>query len=155
MATTMAATAASTALPPDRAICKPARTDAEDGAAMAQVMSQFCRAAAYLLGMGDLQCPARIYVAAALAARDNGERLRHERIAAVYEMVRPVDAVRDTLEEIADRHRGEAVLVVGETDLVSGALRGLVAGWPARAWSDADEVLALEADADGWRVVGP
>lgn len=105
--------------------------------------------------MGDLQCPARIYLVETVAARDVGERLTHERLAAVYEVAEPVDAVRASLQDIADRHRGEAVLVVGEAGVVSDALRGLVAGWRARALSTPDAVLALEADADGWRLVVP
>ncbi len=103
--------------------------------------------------MGDLQCPARIYVAGPWAAGGAGDRLRHERIAGVYQVAEPVEQARALLEDLADRHRGEAVLVVGDTALVSGALRGLVAGWSAQGWSDANAVVAMEADADGWRLV--
>ena len=53
--------------------------------------------------MSDLQCPARIL----LARERPPDGLAVERLAATYDA--PVD-----LEDLADRHRGEAVLVVGE-----------------------------------------
>jgi hypothetical protein len=121
---------------------------------MAQVMGQYCRAAAYLLGMGDLQCPARVYVADAVAADLARGWLSHERIAGIHRLDGTTQQVRAQLEDIADRHRGEAVLVVGEPDVVSAALRGWVAGWRADATWAPDALVALEADADGWRLVG-
>ena len=69
--------------------------------------------------MSDLQCPARF-----LLARGP---VPGERVAATYDA--PVD-----LDELADRHRGETVLVLGEHGY------------------DADVVL-LEIDADGRRTV--
>ena len=71
--------------------------------------------------MGDLHCPARILLARTRDAVPQGERF-----AASYDA--PVD-----LEELADLHRGEAVLVVGEHGY------------------DAD-VVRCEVDADGVRL---
>lgn len=75
--------------------------------------------------MSDLQCPARI-----LLARTRDAVPRGERLAATYAV--PVD-----LEDLADRHRGETVAVVGEH------------GYPA-------DLVLLEVNADGTRVTpGP
>ena len=75
--------------------------------------------------MSDLQCPARILLVRTPPTNDL--LLAGESLAATYEA--PVD-----LEELADRHRGEAVLVVGEHDLGSAP------------------VVLVELDADGRRV---
>ena len=72
--------------------------------------------------MSDLQCPARIL----LARERSVGALSGERLVATYDA--PVD-----LDELADRHRGETVLVVGEHGYGPG------------------DVL-LEMDADGRRV---
>lgn len=60
--------------------------------------------------MTDLQCPARILLVRTRPDRSLASHLRAERVVAEYDG--PVD-----LGELADRHRGEAVLVVGEHDL--------------------------------------
>jgi hypothetical protein len=73
----------------------------------------------------DLQCPARILLVRTMPTDDR--LLAGESLAATYRA--PVD-----LEELADRHRGEAVLVVGEHDLGSAPL------------------VLVEVDADGRRV---
>ena len=75
--------------------------------------------------MTDLQCPARILLVRTMPTDDG--LLAGESLAATYQA--PVD-----LEELADRHRGEAVLVVGEHDLGSAP------------------VVLVEVDADGRRV---
>ena len=72
--------------------------------------------------MSDLQCPARILLVRERPAVGPGG----VRAAAEYDA--PVD-----LAELADRHRGETVLVVGEHPHGPG------------------DVL-VEIDADGWRV---
>lgn len=76
--------------------------------------------------MSDLQCPARIF----LAREGDVDRLAAvtapERIAATYDA--PVD-----LEDLADRYRGEAVVVLGEHGYGDG-------------------VVLLEIDGDGTRV---
>ncbi|HEX6149631.1 hypothetical protein [Nocardioides sp.] len=81
--------------------------------------------------MSDLQCAARFVLVRALPPGGAEGRLpgplAGERLAATYDA--PVD-----LDELADRHRGEAVLVVGEHDF-----------GPAR-------VVLVEVDADGRRV---
>jgi hypothetical protein len=74
--------------------------------------------------VSDLQCPARILLVRTPA---DSRLLAGERVAATYQA--PVD-----LAELADRHRGEAVLVVGEHEL-----------GPA-------PVVLVELDADGRRV---
>lgn len=73
--------------------------------------------------MSDLQCAARL-----LLVREHPEGgVPGERVAATY--AAPVD-----LDDLADRHRGETVLVVGEHDF-----------GPAAA-------VLVEIDADGRRV---
>jgi len=76
--------------------------------------------------VSDLQCPARILLVRSRPDRSLAARLEAERVVATYEA--PVD-----LDEVADRHRGEAVLVVGE-----------------HGCGDATVVL-VELDADGRR----
>ncbi len=76
--------------------------------------------------MSDLHCPARILLVREHAHVDS-IRAR-EQVAATY--AGPAD-----LAELADRHRGEAVLVVGE-----------------HGYGDAAVVL-VEIDADGLRAV--
>ena len=81
--------------------------------------------------MSDLQCAARFVLVRARPGSDAELQLpgpvAAERLAATYEG--PVD-----LDELADRHRGEAVLVVGEHEY-----------GPA-------PVVLVEVDADGRRV---
>ena len=81
--------------------------------------------------MSDLQCAARFVLVRARPAPGSELRLpgplAAERLAATYDA--PVD-----LDELADRHRGEAVLVVGEHEF-----------GPA-------PVVLVEVDADGRRV---
>lgn len=81
--------------------------------------------------MSDLQCAARFVLVRALPADGLSGRLpgpvAEERLAATYDA--PVD-----LDELADRHRGEAVLVVGEHGF-----------GPA-------SVVLVEVDSDGRRV---
>ena len=76
--------------------------------------------------MSDLQCPARILLVRDRPDRALGVRLGSERVVAEYDG--PVDLV-----ELADRHRGEAVLVVGEHEHGDAA------------------VVLVEIDADGLR----
>lgn len=76
--------------------------------------------------MSDLQCAARLLLVRGQPHGPLARRLADERIVAEY--VAPVD-----LDELADRHRGEAVLVVGDHDLGPG------------------DVLLVEIDADGRR----
>jgi broad specificity phosphatase PhoE len=61
---------------------------------------------------------------------------------------------RDQLEEIADLHRGETVLVVGHQTALGFVVPQLVRG-PGLAWARAHELantesVELENDADGW-----
>ena len=60
-----------------------------------------------------------------------------------------VDRVSSVLAGIADRYRGEAVLVVGHQAALGLALAGLLPGAPA-VGLDPGQVVALEHDADGW-----
>jgi hypothetical protein len=81
--------------------------------------------------VSDLQCAARFVLVR--ARPEPGSQLRlpgplaTERLAATYDA--PVD-----LDELADRHRGEAVLVIGEHEFGSAP------------------VVLVEMDADGRRV---
>jgi broad specificity phosphatase PhoE len=105
-------------------------------------------------------------------ARDLGERLRSERIARVWcsplsravqtaELaagVLGVDVVvhEGSLDEVADAHPGEAVLVVSHGGAILASAPGLT-GRPRLSSYDvvlpATGFVELEADADGWRVV--
>jgi len=78
--------------------------------------------------VSDLQCAARFLLVREPPTGALAERLASERVAAAYDA--PVD-----LDELADRHRGETVLVIGAHDLGAGL------------------VVLVEVDADG-RVVG-
>ncbi len=67
------------------------------------------------------------------------------------------DVVRrhaDQLEEIADLHRGETVLVVGHQQALGIAVptlaRNLSPGWAREHDLDNTETVELEHDADGW-----
>jgi probable phosphoglycerate mutase len=66
-----------------------------------------------------------------------------------------VTRVRGVLEDVADQHRGEAVLVVGHGGATMVTLPGLLGLPRSAAW---DHVLpggghvALERDDDGWRL---
>ena len=80
--------------------------------------------------MTDLHCPARILLVRDAPTGSLAERLSHERVAATYDA--PVD-----LDEVADRHRGETVLVVGEL--------------PPEHAHVAAPVVLVEVDADGHR----
>jgi hypothetical protein len=123
--------------------------------------------------MGDLQCPARVFVAAPngrLAAPELTDRLRAERVSAVYaapgtdaERVGPAvakalgagwspqprlaESPAEVFGDIADRHRGEAVLVLADP--------GVLAAVTGSARAATGPLTALEADGDGWRMVSP
>ena len=114
--------------------------------------------------MSALQCPARLFVARSGGAQALAAALRGERIARVWcGPLPPSVATAETvaavlgvgvevreglrrlrldggppavLEEVADEHRGEAVLVVGDEHTLPDA------GY-----------VELEVDADGWRLV--
>jgi broad specificity phosphatase PhoE len=66
-----------------------------------------------------------------------------------------VERHREQLEEIADQHRGETVLVVGHETALSiavPALGGLPLDWARdQRWANAGTVT-VEHDADGWRI---
>jgi len=83
--------------------------------------------AGYARDVGDLQCAARIVLVRERPSGVLRGPLAEDRLAATYDA--PVD-----LDELADRHRGEAVLVVGEHGF-----------GPAT-------VVLVEVDADGRRV---
>jgi hypothetical protein len=80
--------------------------------------------------VSDLQCAARILLVREVPAGALAERLSAERLAATYEA--PVD-----LDEVADRPRGETVLVVGRR--------------PAEHDHGGSPVVLVEIDADGRR----
>jgi hypothetical protein len=101
--------------------------------------------------VSDLQCPARIFLARADQARDGiplTERLRGERIAQVYSG----SAALAELEDIADRHRGEAVLVVGDVGSIAETLARLAFPPAASRYLENGAYVPLEHDADGWRL---
>ena len=60
-----------------------------------------------------------------------------------------VDRISSALAGIADRYRGEAVLVIGHQAALGLALARLLPGSPAIGL-DPGEAVALEHDADGW-----
>lgn len=105
-------------------------------------------------GMSDLQCPARVFL-----ARDDlpGARVEAavegEHIAGRYAIPPGGPADCTWLDGIADRHRGEAVIVVAPVEVITSWLLGA-----GRHVKPAD-VLSFEIDSDGWRaravVTGP
>lgn len=126
--------------------------------------------------MSDLQCPARIVLLDAAVAHTSTEALQAERVAHVYAdrgcgaldpatalaaawevVVTGLDAspggLRTALEDLADLHRGETVVVVTH----GGAMSAVLACW---GWAGRDrdvapcERLVLERDGDGWRQCG-
>ena len=80
--------------------------------------------------MSDLQCSARFLLVREAPDEGLAERLRRERVVATYDG--PVD-----LDELADRYRGETVLVVGPV--------------PAEHDLGPTRVVLVEVDADGRR----
>ena len=118
--------------------------------------------------MSDLQCPASFLVLGTGGADRAAPDLRHARLAAVYAVSPDADVAAriahvaglpvrlleeppgttypDGLDDLADLHRGETVVVVLRPgELASLAERGGLD--PAR-----DRVLQLAVDADGWTV---
>lgn len=67
-----------------------------------------------------------------------------------------VSLYRDQLEAIADLHRGETVLVVGDLRALAGAAAGLAHNvtpvWTEHHALGNGETVELDADADGWLV---
>lgn len=64
---------------------------------------------------------------------------------------RPDRPVTELLEELADEHRGECVVLVVADD----ALRRWLAALPAAVdgpWREGDDAVTVELDSDGWRV---
>jgi hypothetical protein len=121
--------------------------------------------------MSDLQCPATLWLAATtgdaggLDAADVAARLADRRIALVHgdraggrtaETVGdllgvPVHAgtdvtAPDTLQDLADQHRGESVLVVADAEAL-----GRVLG----AAPDPGTLVEVSVDADGWVIGRP
>ncbi len=104
--------------------------------------------------MSDLQCPARVFL-----ARDDLPSARVdsvtavERIAARYAVSSADSVDPGWFDDIVDRHRGEAVVIVAPAAVISGWLREV-----GRTVQPHD-VLAFEVDSDGWRacavVTGP
>jgi hypothetical protein len=98
--------------------------------------------------VSDLQCPVRVYVAASpRLGGQSGGRPPGERLADVLTWTASDLAdVPSAFGDLADRYRGEAVLVVVEDE------RGLAA---VEEWSGVrarDGRLVIEGDADGWRI---
>ena len=103
--------------------------------------------------MSDLQCPARVYLARDdLPATRVQAAVADEHLAGRY-AVAPGDSVgADWLDDLVDRHRGEALLVVAPVEVLIG--------WLAEAGRRVApvDVLAFDIDSDGWRaraVTGP
>lgn len=89
--------------------------------------------------MTDLQCPARFFVGAPQRGPDVDfwrRALRTEGLVAEYDL-RGTAAEVTSLVELADRHRGEAVLVLVDP------------GAPVVAGAGVGELLASEVDSSG------
>ena len=56
--------------------------------------------------------------------------------------------LREALEQVADQHRGESVLVFSTREAMAPALPGLDGELPRC------ETVLVEVDADGWRILG-
>lgn len=92
--------------------------------------------------MSDLQCPARFLLV--LDGRPDGA-LPRDGVAAAHDLPGGGTDPLTALEELADLHRGELVVVrvaPEALDRLPGWLRTRAAGG----------VVAVEVDADGWRV---
>jgi broad specificity phosphatase PhoE len=62
--------------------------------------------------------------------------------------------VRTVLDDLADRHRGEAVLVVSHGGAIVATL-AVLAFEPGRSWDVPNcSYVQLEGDADGWKTLG-
>ena len=97
--------------------------------------------------MNDLQCPVRVYVVTRGEAHQQPSGVR---IASVYTWsAGEVSDVRAALDDLADRHRGESVLV-----LVDVAHHAAISTWARSVGGPdgADGPLVLEGDVDGWRL---
>ena len=91
--------------------------------------------------MSDLQCPVLVYV----GRHGQAERPAGVSLASVYTWsARDLDDVRSALDELADRHRGEAVLLLLDEPGLEAVERWAGAG-------RAGGPLVLEGDTDGWR----
>lgn len=109
---------------------------------------------AYSGVMSDLQCPARVYLARNdLPPGRVRSAVEGEQIAAEYAVPPDHPVGSAWLDDIIDRHRGEAVLVVAPVAVITGWLHDA-----GRRVNPAD-VLAFDVDSDGWRaravVTGP
>jgi hypothetical protein len=126
--------------------------------------------------LSDLQCAATLLLASVRGeeqARALGTSLLERRVALVYTdgsttaartagllserlgvPVRPEPGLapdgRGVLEGLADLHRGETVLVVAETEVIGRVLG--TAGRAIGSADNADDVVELHIDADGWTV---
>ena len=134
--------------------------------------------------MGDLHCPATLLLAAygdAAQAQSLGERLRSRRVAHVWtsDVARARETsdeaasalgvqvsvreelgggdqvrIRAVLEEVADTHRGETVLVVTDEEAVRLALALLVTRPTDTDLPDGGALVEVIADEHGWTRVG-
>ena len=90
--------------------------------------------------MSDLQCPARLYLASAGQGDDShrwSDTVARESIAGVVDLRGSGSAVQHLLE-VADLHRGEAVLVLLHPSVA--APWGLSAGECEEFWVDGDGI---------------
>jgi hypothetical protein len=91
--------------------------------------------------VSDLQCPARFLLV--LDGRPD-DALPRDGVAASHDLMSEADPLT-ALEELADLHRGELVVVRVAPDVLDRLPKGLRA-------KAVDGVVAVEVDADGWRV---
>lgn len=107
--------------------------------------------------VGDLagtDADERAHVGAAFDAWVDGDR--DARISGGERVADFVGRVTAVLEEVADEHRGEAVLVVGHGGAIQAALPPLVGISPARARDltlPNCATIEVEADGEEWRLI--
>jgi hypothetical protein len=97
--------------------------------------------------VSDLQCPARFLLLTDPAAREAlADRLAGVPVAATHDLADGTDRAKlfAAIEDWSDMYRGETVVVRLAPETVAA-----LPGWLRER--EADGVIAVEVDADGWR----
>lgn len=104
--------------------------------------------------MSDLQCPATVVFVPDAARADSLPTARFRVARVLSPNVRAATELVAAVEGTADEYRGECVAVVAPSALVAEALTA-ASVLPPRCPEPGAGWIAVEVDADGWRVVPP